>query len=301
VLRNPIPLLALLAACGGEVSDELSSPDASPAGSHLGELDAGTGANADGGGDASMFDSGSDAASSGDASQGAGDGGPETSLADAGGDSGIDASPNAEDASLSAEGGSNCGTGSVGSSCSPQPLGSCVPSYVPTVHLQGSCTTQDVSFYYDNCMGTCDDTDLGWAQCQYCLANLSSPECFDCLSNQASASPWGVVVYYGDVGYSLDVAGCFAAIGASTACVTAEEELTECTTAACWATCEAVSATVAEGSACLAAAQEGECSSYAAAITANCPAAILDASACAAPDDAGVGANYLTLAQTMCE
>jgi hypothetical protein len=206
-----------------------------------------------------------------------------------------DASSN-EDAPWWLDGGNNCGTGSVGPTCSPQPL-SCVPSYVPSIYAPGACTPADAIFYYDHCLGACDDVHMDWEACQYCLANLGS-ECFHCLSNQQTGSPWGVVIYYAPSSFfSLNIAGCFAAIGASTACVTAQEEFSECTEAACAATCQS-QPDASVGSACLSAAEQGECSTYAGAVTANCPSAILGASACAiAPSYQG----YLTLAQTMCE
>jgi hypothetical protein len=249
------------------------------------------------------------AGSSGGSSGGSGSGGGTASSSGGGADAGpgadaafdatlppsIDASSDdaqAEDAGV----GSNCGVGDANGPCTPQPLGSCVPSYVPPVHAKGSCSAADVTTFYNDCIsngGNCTGS------------GLTSQACYRCLWTQSSSSPWGAVVQYPWVSgyaFTFNVGGCYELIGAGVPCAAAAEEEDECQIAACVGACSLSSDT--DWSACMNAAGEdgGECASYVNAVTTSCPASILDAGACSGnQSDGGIALLYFTLAQSFCE
>ncbi|MGO9709099.1 MAG: hypothetical protein ACLQBL_09560 [Polyangiaceae bacterium] len=202
------------------------------------------------------------------------------------GGAGADASP----------GGSvNCAGGSVGASCSPQPLGSCVPGYNPPANNKGSCTSTDVTTFFNDCLSVtppqtpiCDGSDL------------SSEACFNCLASQPSNATWGAVILYSSAWW-LNLGGCYALIGATAACATAVQEQAECEAAACSNTCS--TASNSEGQACLASADGTVCSAYTTSISTNCPSTITTAAACGATTNAANPelAQYQAVASTFCE
>ena len=187
----------------------------------------------------------------------------------------------------------NCAGGSVGSSCSPQPLGSCVPGYNPPANSAGSCTANDVAAFFNDCLNAasspiCDGSDL------------SSEACFKCLASQPSDATWGAVILYGSAWW-LNLGGCYALIGATPACATAVQEQAQCEAAACANTC--ATASNAQGQACLASADGTECSSYTNGISTSCPSTITTAAACGATTNAAnpEEAQYQAVASTFCE
>ena len=193
--------------------------------------------------------------------------------------------------------GTTCGLGTQDGLCSPQPLGTCVPSYVPAVSGKGSCTAADVATFDSDCV-------TNFTNCTG--SDLSSQACYHCLYSASSDPAWGVVVTYSDAQgqpttLTLNTAGCLAATGASQACAAATGEVDECQLAACGNTC--LNATDEAYLACYNAANEGECASYFAASNADCAGD--DAGACADPGlDGGLAdfeAAYLLMAQAMCE
>jgi hypothetical protein len=203
-------------------------------------------------------------------------------------------SPPAEGGDGSPGGSVNCAGGSVGSSCAPQPLGSCVPGYNPPANDTGSCTATDVTTFFNDCLGAtsqapiCDGSDL------------SSEACFKCLASQPSDATWGAVILYGSAWW-LNLGGCYALIGATPACAAAVQEQAQCEAAACANTC--ATATNAQGQACLASADGTVCSSYTTGISTGCPSTITTAAACGDTTNAAnpQEAQYEAVASVFCE
>ena len=108
--------------------------------------------------------------------------------------------------------------------------------------------------------------------------------------SQSTSPSWGVVVSYDNGSWLwFNVGACVAQLGASDACVAAEEELEECELAACGGACQMTTDSDILN-ACFTSAQNGECATYQDAISASCPASILDAAACAPDVDGGTDA-----------
>jgi hypothetical protein len=179
----------------------------------------------------------------------------------------------------------------MNTTCMPEPLGSCVPSYVPPHQAKGACTAADVMTFYNNCI-------TGGVSCDG--SGLSSAACFNCLASQSTSSSWGAVVFYDNNALlAVNVGGCYALLGASAACATATEEQSECEIAACGGAC--YSSTSAQWDACIAAADMGECATYVTASNANCPLSITMAPECSLSPDGGIEPGYLAVAKEFCE
>jgi hypothetical protein len=292
----------LALACGGKVlatSDQAADPDAGPpptegTGSSGGFVGGGSsGGNGSSGSVGGSSGGGGNSGGGSGSGSGSGSGGPPIV------DAGADARPrdaSLPDSAIDSGVGSNCGTGTAGSACTPEPLGSCVPSDVPLVSGKGSCTAADVATFYNDCVS-------GGQDCSG--TGLSSQACYRCLWSESTSSPWGtLVVYYQPeptYAFWLNLAACYGAIGASTACTAAVEEQMECENAACTGSCYLTADAGAWGT-CIVAADQAECATYVNAAAASCPASIVDAGACSAPDDdGGIEAYYFAVAKTVCE
>jgi hypothetical protein len=145
-----------------------------------------------------------------------------------------------------------------------------------------------VTNFYTDCLtnGSCVATDV------------STAACFQCLFSQPTDSKWGVVIQYDDASFALNLGGCYALIGATSACAVAEQEETECEVAACVGSCSSGTSTTEDT--CITSADSGECSTYVSAVAAACTTAITGAATCGGT--ATTWEDYYTaMAATFCE
>jgi hypothetical protein len=136
--------------------------------------------------------------------------------------------------------------------CSP-----ITPSYTPTWHadkgLKGDCSTSQINSFWTACMATTSTQTT----CDNYANGLFTGFCFDCIVSNAADAKWGPAVSMGQF-TELNVGGCYALTGGSTACAQSWQYLSECEHAACDGACGSTedayfscsSATSAAGGAC---------------------------------------------------
>jgi len=118
--------------------------------------------------------------------------------------------------------------------------------------------------------------------------------------SQPSDSTWGAVILYeGGAEFSVNEGGCYALIGASAACATAEQEQAQCEAASCDGSClSATSSTEFDN--CISSADTGVCQTYVSAATAGCPTSITGAASCGGTATT-FKALYQAVAKVFCE
>lgn len=174
-------------------------------------------------GNANLYNRGDDASSSGDddgsvshPDSGGRDGGSKDGSPppDSGGgdtSSGNDASPPFDAGGCStvtpspappSHGGAQCSGGS--GNCFPHDESAFSPSWIaPVGAKQGACSSQQVSAYYNDCLGTSASQSLCTA---WQGANAS---CYNCLFTDSTAPSYGALVGYGAL-VNVNLAGCVA-------------------------------------------------------------------------------------------
>ena len=115
----------------------------------------------------------------------------------------------------SSSGGTDCGSGTSGSTaCSAQAV-TCSPAYVPPKISPSACTANDVTTFYDDCLNPLPLFGADRRRQRGRRDVLRLPR-----QVQPADPTWGPLVQYAGI-WELNVGGCFGVEGASAACATA--------------------------------------------------------------------------------
>ena len=154
----------------------------------------------------------------------------------------------------------------------PPPGPTCAPKAPATFSAQwharkgvaGDCIGTEIADFYAACM----DTGATQAKCSSYANGLSSSYCYDCIVSAPTETTWGALVDYTSA-TELNVGGCYAIKGASSACSHAVQYKAECEEAYCGTTC---GKTDADYTACIAVADGagGGCATYATSVATSC-------------------------------
>jgi hypothetical protein len=151
-----------------------------------------------------------------------------------------------------------------GPTCAPKAPASFSALWHPKKGVSGDCIGTEIADFYAACM----DTGATQAKCSAYANGLSSSYCYDCIVSAPTETTWGALINY-TTATELNVGGCYAIEGASSACSHAVPYKAECEEAYCGTTC---GKTDADYTACIAVADGagGGCATYATSVTTSC-------------------------------
>lgn len=152
----------------------------------------------------------------------------------------------------------------TGPTCSPVAPTSFTPAWHAQKGAKGDCYTSEIDGFWTACL----DTAATQTTCSNFANGFSTGICYACLVSASTESTWGAIVTY--TGFSdVNVGGCYALAGASSACSHAVQYAAECDVAYCGKTC---GKTDADYASCSAAANGagGACATYASDASTKC-------------------------------